>query len=134
MRRSAYLILSVFLLVIIVGTPQTRGSDVSNDEPTLCPLHHVPLRHEKLEIVYGLVNDPCMTDDHAKAAEKYFPYANSVVYGGCVIFPDSPEDKEVAYCPKCREVEKTWPCLETRNTPIVTKLPQRRVTKRTVRN
>jgi hypothetical protein len=131
MRRTTDLLLFLLLLGV-VGAPQMQGSGATDKNRDACPVHHTPLKREKLEIVYGLVLDPCNTDRRARVAEKHFPYANSVVYGGCVIFPDSPTDKEVTYCSKCREVEKTWPCLETRDTPIATKL-SRRGKKRTVR-
>ena len=119
MRRIASLLLFLLLLLNVAGAPQTRASH----KPKICPVHRVPLKHEQLAIVYGLVVLPCDTFDRAEAAEKYFPYANSVIYGGCVIELDSPRYKEITYCPKCREVEKTWPCLETHDTPIITTLP-----------
>jgi hypothetical protein len=101
---------------------------VSGDEVKVCPVHHVPLKKDKLEIIYGLVVDSCDTSDRRKASERYFPFDNAVAYGGCVIFEDSPKYKEVRYCPKCREVEKTWPCLETRDTPMISTLPALRIT------
>src|SRR2546430_757653 len=107
MRFARYIVLLSLLGFAFAGVPPAR---VSGDEEKLCPVHHVPLKKEKLQILYGLVADPCDIFDRAKASEKYFPYPNSVVYGGCLIFPDSPKDTEVLYCPKCREVEKTWPC------------------------
>jgi hypothetical protein len=126
MRFARYIALLSLLGFTFAGMLAAR---VSGDEEKVCPVHHVPLKKEKLQIVYGLVIDPCSTFDRAKASGEYFPYANSVVYGGCVIFPDSPKEEEVLYCPKCREVEKTWPCLETRDTPIITTLPAPRDTR-----
>ena|SRR6185369_17264570 len=123
MRRIAYLLLSLLLLLNIAGAPQTHASN----KPKICPVHRVPLKREQLAIVYGLVASPCDGIDHAWAAVKHFPYANSVIYGGCVIYPDSPRYEEITYCPKCRAVEKTWPCLETHDTPIITTLPPRKV-------
>jgi len=52
--------------------------------------------------------------------------AKGVLYGGYNIF-DPPEYVEVLYCPKCREAEKAWPCVETRETPMVSQLPVRQV-------
>ena len=127
MKRSPYLVLLLLLAISVAGGGAQHVSAGNNDE-TLCPVHHVPLKREKLGLFYGLVaQDPCDTLDRIEAERKYFPYANSSVYGGCVRYSDSPDYKEVLYCPKCREVEKTWPCLETRETPIlnprVTRLP-----------
>jgi hypothetical protein len=127
MRRAAYLIsLLLLILPLTSGGGQTASG---NDDEKLCPVHHVPLKHGKREILYGLVADVCDSLAHAKAEQKFFPYANSVAYGGCLVFPDSPKSEDVLYCPKCREVEKTWPCLVAGETPIVTELPPPRVTK-----
>jgi hypothetical protein len=54
-----------------------------NNDETLCPVHHVPLKRGKPGLFYGLVaEDPCDILDRIEAKEKYFPYANSSVYGG----------------------------------------------------
>ena len=110
----------------------TRASHAPPDDKTkICPVHHVRLKRQRLGIVYGLVaDDPCGSMERLWTEVKYFPYANSEIYGGCVIEPDSPRNKEVLYCPKCREVEKTWPCLETHDTPIITTVPSRKVPRR----
>ena len=125
-RVTRYILLLSLLAFAFASVPTAR---VSGGQDKLCPVHRVPLKKEKLEIIYGLVVDPCDTFDRSRSSEKYFPYANSVIYGGCLIFPNSPKDKEVLYCPKCRELEKTWPCLETRDTPLITTLPAPRVTR-----
>src|SRR5215813_4526132 len=111
---------TVLLCLLTLALTSGRMATVSGEEEKVCPVHHVPLKKKKLEIIYGLVLDPCNTFDRAKASEEYFPYANSVAYGGCIERPHSPKHREVLYCPKCREVEKTWPCLETRDTPMIT--------------
>jgi hypothetical protein len=126
MRVTRYILLLSLLAFAFANVPTVR---VSGGEDKLCPVHHVPLQKEKLKIIYGLVVDPCDNFDRATSSEKYFPYANSVIYGGCIITSDSPNDQEVLYCPKCREVEKTWPCIETRDTAIITTLPPPRVTR-----
>jgi hypothetical protein len=122
MRVTRYILLLSLLAFAFASGSTAR---VSGGEDKLCPVHRVPLKKEKLEIIYGLVVDPCDTFDRARSSEKYFPYANSVIYGGCIITPHSPKEQEVLYCPKCREVEKTWPCIETRDTPIIMTLPPR---------
>jgi hypothetical protein len=126
MRFARCILLLLLLAFAAASVPAAR---VSGGEDKLCPVHHVPLKKGKLEIIYGLVVDPCDTFDRANSSEKYFPYAHSVIYGGCIMTTDSPKDQEVLYCPKCREVEKTWPCIETRDTPIITTLPAPRITR-----
>jgi hypothetical protein len=96
--------------------------EASGGYPKSCPVHHLRLRREKLGIIYGLVADPCAGSERIASAAKNFPYANSVIYGGCVIEPSSPKYKEVLYCERCREVEKSWPCLETQPLPVIKKL------------
>lgn len=71
-----------------------------------CPVHHVPLKEDRVEISYGLMDGSLISPDRIEWQEKYFPYANSVVYGGCVIESYSPQYAEVLYCWKCRKVEK----------------------------
>jgi hypothetical protein len=126
MRFARYIVVISLLGFALVGVPTGEGLGA---EEKLCPVHHIPLKKEKLKIVYGLVVEPCDSSDRNAASEKHFPYANPVVYGGCIIFPNSPKDKEVLYCSKCRDVEKKWPCLETRDTPMITTLPPPRVTR-----
>ncbi len=73
-----------------------------------CPVHHLPLKGERLRITYGLADGPRTSPGRSEWQEVYFPYANSVIYGGCVIGPDSPQYEGVLYCPKCRKVEEVW--------------------------
>jgi hypothetical protein len=107
-KTSTYLFLLLVLATFIYGAPATSGSKYSGGKT--CPVHHLELKKERLKIMYGMMNDTC--PDRLNAAPKYFPYANSVVYGGCVIKAKSPEYKDVLYCEKCRAVRKNWPCPE----------------------
>jgi hypothetical protein len=70
-----------------------------------------------------LVAHPCAGLEQLELAARKFPYANSVVYGGCVIESDSPRFKEVMYCEACRKAEKESPCIEEVKHPINEKLP-----------
>ena len=128
MKFSSFNLLILILAVVAVAGVPTL-SVASDSEEKMCPVHHVPLKKEKLKIAYGLIPDEPCNADRRKAAKQHFPLANSVVEGGCVILPDSPKYEEVLYCPKCREVEKTWRCLATSETPIITTLPPSRVTR-----
>jgi hypothetical protein len=128
-RRYKYILALLLPAILSLSIPAAGVS--TNNKGKYCPVHHVLLKKEKLKILYGLVLLPCDTLDRVKVAATYFPYANSVAYGGCVIEPDSPEYEEVLYCAKCREVEReaeSWPCLETRDTPIITTLPTPTIT------
>lgn len=122
MKLYRYIPLFPLLIILLLSIPTPEVSSDSTEE--MCPVHHLPLKRERLEIIYGLVATVrCDTWDRTKAEEKYFPYANSESYGGCLMDADSPKYKEVLYCPKCRAVEKTWPCIETHSTPMITNLP-----------
>lgn len=128
MKFSSFILLILVLAVVTVaGVPPL--SVTSDSQEKMCPVHQVPLKKEKLKIAYGLIPDEPCNVDRRKAAKQYFPLANSVVEGGCVILPNSPKYEEVLYCPKCREVEKTWRCPETSDAPIITTLPAPRVTR-----
>ena len=125
MKRTAYL--ALLILLSLAGVGPRRASAVKDE--TLCPVHHVPLLAERVQLLYGLVaRDPCETLDRVQAREKYFPYANSSAYGGGIKSSDAPDYRDVSFCPRCREVEKTWPCLETRGTAIVNPVPASRIT------
>lgn len=121
MRSFKYLFVLLLLALSVFNEPAKEASAGSREKR--CPIHHVVLKKEKLPIIYGEAVLPCESFSRWRAASKYFPYANSAVYGGCVITDDSPKYKEVLYCEKCREVEKNWPCLETETTPMIEKLP-----------
>jgi hypothetical protein len=127
MRLSKYIFLFLMLAVVISDVP-TRSA-AGNNEVTICPVHQVVLKKETLKIAYGLVpGEPCDLN-RAKAAAQLFPYANSVVHGGCVTDSNSPKTVEVLYCPKCRAAEKAWRCLTTSDTLIITTLPPPRITR-----
>jgi hypothetical protein len=129
MKVTRYILLLSLLAFAFASVPTTR---VSGGEDKFCPVHHVPLKKEKLEIIYASSLIPA-TFDRDGSSEKYFPYANSVVYGACISTPDSPKNQEVLYCPNCRDVEKTWPCIETHDTAIITTLSPPRVSRLSIR-
>lgn len=113
--------------MLAVGVSDVPTRRVAGDNQVkICPLHQVVLQKDTLKIAYGLVPGEACDSNRVKAAAQFFPYANSIVYGGCVTDPDSPKTEEVLYCPKCRAVEKTWPCLTT-DSPIITTLPPPRI-------
>ena len=120
MRMRKYIFGVLILAVALSNIPAREVS--GGGQPKRCPVHHLRLKKERLEIIYGLVVDPCAGSERIASAAKNFPYANSVIYGGCVMEPDSPTYKEVLYCDRCREVEKSWPCLETEPLPIIKRL------------
>lgn len=85
-------------------------------QETHCPVHHLLLQKDTVEIIYGLLAERPAYD---KAHEKQFPYSNLWVGGGCVVMVEidpcagkeiqsSPQRAEVLYCPKCRVAEKHW--------------------------
>ena len=121
MRIRKYMV--GLLLLAVVGSNLTAVEVSGGGPPKRCPIHRLPLKKERLEIIYGLVAHPCASLERIEFAGRKFPYANSVVYGGCVIEPDSPKYQEVLYCEECRKAEKDSPCLETIRLPIIEKLP-----------
>jgi len=70
-----------------------------------CEVHGTALEVDKVRIVYGLTVSRA---SYSKAERQYFPHANKVAYGGCVITDESPKYAEVLYCRRCREEEAKW--------------------------
>lgn len=127
MGTSKYILVIPLLIILTLSLPATVISNDSKEK--VCPVHHVSLKKERVAITYGLVDDPCYSLDRIKSRGKYFPYANSIIHGGDIIYPDSPEYKDVRYCETCREVEKNWPCMEMPDIRIITTLPRPGITK-----
>ena len=68
-----------------------------------CVIHHVPLEHGSVPIMYGLPNFAYFDE-----RDRMFPNSNSVVLGGCVRTRDSTRFAWVEYCPVCRKSEEDW--------------------------
>lgn len=88
----------------------------SDAEEKRCPVHGDFLKKDKVQIVYGLTE---FRPGYLEAQEKFFPYANSIEYGGCVIetavnpcdgteVQFSPKYAEVLYCQSCRIAQAKW--------------------------
>jgi len=87
----------------------------ATSEHTRCKRHGEELQKDKVEIIYGLVG---FRKGYLEAEEKFFPNANSKVFGGCVITEEvscdgtrvqaSPKYAEVLYCSKCRKARSEW--------------------------
>ena len=88
MRKRKYILCLLILAAALVNFPLREASGDSH--PKKCPVHHLRLKNEKLEVVYGLVAHPCAGLERLEFAARMFSYANSVVDGGCVMEPDSP--------------------------------------------
>ena len=110
MRKQLIL---VGLLPFLLGgalAAKTAGSKVvplsaSDKARAKCPLHGAALRTENVSIAYGLMG---ALPGYFEAQKKTFPFANSVVLGGCIVSKDSPTTETVKFCPKCRAVQKRW--------------------------
>lgn len=65
---------------------------------TICPIHKMKMDFELKPIVYGL-----MTKDNSmqEFKNKFFPYAESFYYGGCMQHGASPEQAKVFLCDEC---------------------------------
>ena len=72
-----------------------------------CQVHHQMLQVDKLVIMYGLLISTIDFEEYKKSAGA-FPNASSSAEGGCVISCDSPYYAKVAFCSRCRELERQW--------------------------
>ena len=70
-----------------------------------CNVHNEPLLREQVPIQYGLVR---LSPEFRKAQSVIFPNSRSFVLGGCRVSPNNPKQKDVEFCPKCREAEQRW--------------------------
>jgi hypothetical protein len=70
-----------------------------------CGVHNEPLLRESVSIQYGLVR---LSPEFRKSQSTLFPNARSFVLGGCRVSPNNPKQKDVKFCPKCREAEQGW--------------------------
>ena len=66
-----------------------------------CDVHGELMTEGRAPILYGLVG----LDKRYQEAYEKFPNSNSVVFGGCVITPNSPQYETVHFCLSCREAE-----------------------------
>jgi hypothetical protein len=88
------------------GTPSDTIDMIPSDYKeveTRCKVHHIPLKKDKVELIYGLMG---FDGDYRKARKRLFPNSNQEAYGGCVV--DNPIYAEVLYCEKCRKAEMKW--------------------------
>jgi hypothetical protein len=76
-----------------------------------CSVHNEPLLREQVAIRYGLVR---LSPEFRKAQSAIFPNSRSFVLGGCRVSPNNPKQKDVTFCPKCREAEQRWNLLSGR--------------------
>ena len=90
-----------------------------------CSLHGFELRLAVAPIRYGLIR---LRPTYRDAKRATFPNARSYVLGGCRV--GKQKTREVAYCPKCREVEAEWllvkPDFDTASAVSVAVQTQRR--------
>jgi len=84
-----------------------------------CSVHMAPLRPDKVPIFYGF----CIPSDvlYALAERTIFPNVNMDWLGGCTVVTltntrgtntvtvfSSPREREVLYCPVCRDTREGW--------------------------
>lgn len=93
------------LAVAKPAQPKVAPLSASDRALTKCPLHGTALQSGSVRIAYGLIKG---LPGFFEAKKKAFPYANSVVLGGCLVSKDSPTTEEVKFCPQCRAAQKRW--------------------------
>gem|GEM_PF-3194884 len=68
-----------------------------------CKVHERPLERDTVPVRIGLIR---FRAEYREAARVSFPHASNFVLGGCRI--GSATEKEVLFCPECREAEAKW--------------------------
>lgn len=95
MRKSITLYIYALCLLIVACSPvEDYRTDV-----TVCPVHNVDLKEDKVPINYGLV-----MPDKNRWLNKYYPYSAEFVEGGCIV--GKAKQALVRYCPECRKAKK----------------------------
>lgn len=68
-----------------------------------CPVHGCFFQPDRVPICYGLIR---FTSGYWETRNTYFPYANTLILGGCEV--DEQSEDDVMYCPECRRAEQIW--------------------------
>ncbi|HEY0350372.1 MAG TPA: energy transducer TonB [Pyrinomonadaceae bacterium] len=101
------------LLIAPTPPPETL-SYIRDDGKTDCEVHRTRLIRDRVQIIYGLVDQP---KPYQRAEQKFFPNANSEIFGGCLVETETCDGVErqwsakyadVLYCPKCRRTQQQW--------------------------
>jgi hypothetical protein len=79
-----------------------------------CSIHNEPLLRGLVSIRYGLFR---FSPEFREAQSTLFPNARSFVLGGCRVSPNNPKQRDVKFCPKCREAEQSWKALHYDSQP-----------------
>jgi TonB family protein len=119
--RDSFSVVDPYHIKIFGYTKVEASSDVEDYVPkdlegTLCKVHRQVLRRDRVEIAYGLIG---FEPRYVKAEKRFFPNANSIAYGGCVVITQSdpctgkdiqmsPKYAEVLFCPACRRAAERW--------------------------
>jgi TonB family protein len=119
--RDSFSVVDPYHIKVFGYTKVEASSDVEDYVPkdlegTLCKVHRQVLRRDRVDIAYGLMG---FKPGYEKAEKKFFPNANSKVYGGCVLSTTrdpctgqevqlSPKYAEVLFCPACRRAKERW--------------------------
>ncbi len=74
---------------------------------TVCEVHQVPMKYTKVPVSYGIVAG-APGDPPWDVMQKQFPHWREIVYGGCVIGPNSPKDEYIYVCPECKTSVAKW--------------------------
>jgi len=101
-----FLRIGIFIIPLLVSSLWTVKPQAEERVPLVCSVHQQPLKHDLVQILYGL-RGPA-DKGYIEAARKLFPHSNKESGGGCVISWDSPKFQQVDYCPKCRKAETEW--------------------------
>jgi TonB family protein len=113
-RCNRFYTITPYHLRIAPDSPRETISYVANYSETHCRVHGTRLLHARVEIIYGLLDTP---KKYEEVEKKFFPNANSEVFGGCLVEKETcdgvekqwnPKYAEVLYCPKCRLARQQW--------------------------
>src|SRR6266550_857438 len=84
-----------------------RLADQTVGGTNVCPVHHVSLSTQSVDMVYGLIR-PARPEPTPDLRTREFPYATKWVAAGCIMDESFPKKAKVLQCVKCLSEQEAW--------------------------
>jgi len=84
-----------------------RLADQTVGGTNVCPMHHVSLSTQSVNMVYGLLR-PSRPEPMPDLRAREFPYATKWVAAGCMVDESFPKKAKVLQCVKCLSEQEAW--------------------------
>ena len=85
-----------------------RLADQTVGGTDVCPVHHVSLSTQSVNMVYGRLLSPSRPEPMPDLRAREFPYATKWVAAGCMVDESFPKKAKVLQCVKCLSEQEAW--------------------------